>query len=158
MTTPQFTPAGKFLPHTGEMMLMDTVISHTAKRTECIIDVATSTLFHDADGSVPSWLALEYMAQAIAVHGGLVDADAGRPNRPGLLLGSRNLQINVDRFKPGQRLRAEVLHRRGDIGMLAFECALFDENDGDTKLAGGAINVFLLESFEALLEGFDNAH
>jgi hypothetical protein len=40
--------------------------------------------------------------------------------------------------------------------MLAFECALFDEHDADTVLASGTLNVYLLESFEALLREFSD--
>lgn len=155
MTTPNFPPALELLPHDGQMMLIDSVISHTSRRTECLIDVDKSTIFQDADGSVPSFVALEYMAQSIAAHGGLVDKAADRPTRPGLLLGSRNLRIHVANFAPHQRLRADVRHRHGEIGLLAFECALFDEHDADTALASGTLNVYLLKSFEALLQEFD---
>jgi predicted hotdog family 3-hydroxylacyl-ACP dehydratase len=154
MTTMGFPEPVDLLPHDGEMMLIDSVLSHTPTETECMVNVDASILFHDPDGSVPSWLSLEYMAQAIAAHGGLVDREAGRPTRPGLLVSSRNLNITVERFAPQQRLRIEVRHRRGEIGMLAFECALFDEHDADTVLASGTLNVYLLESFEALLREF----
>jgi predicted hotdog family 3-hydroxylacyl-ACP dehydratase len=156
MTTMRFPEPVDLLPHDGAMMLIDSVLSHTPSETECMVDVDASTLFHDTDGSVPSWLSLEYMAQAIAAHGGLVDREAGRPTRPGLLVSSRNLNIAVDKFAPHQRLRVEVRHRRGKIGMLAFECALFDEHDADTVLASGTLNVYLLESFEALLREFSD--
>lgn len=140
------------------MMLIESVLSHTPERTECLIDVDSSTLFHNEDGSVPAWLALEYMAQTIAAHGGLVDRAADRPTRPGLLVSSRNLSINVEKFAPHQRLRAEVRHRRGTIGMLAFDCALFDENDAETVLASGTLNVYLLESFDALVQEFEHGN
>jgi len=158
VTSSYFPPAIELLPHDGPMMLIESVLSHTPTRTECIIDVDSSTLFQNEDGSVPAWLALEYMAQSIAAHGGLVDRAARRPTRPGLLVSSRNLAINVEKFAPHQRLRAEVRHRRGEIGMLAFECALFDESDADTVLASGTLHVYLLESFDALLQEFEHGN
>jgi predicted hotdog family 3-hydroxylacyl-ACP dehydratase len=155
---PEFPPTIELLPHDAPMMLIESVLSHTPTRTECIIDVDSSSLFVEPDGSVPAWLSLEYMAQSIAAHGGLVDRAASRPTRPGLLLGSRNLCINIEKFAAHQRLRVEVCHRRGDIGMMAFECSLFDVTDADTVLAGGTLNVYLLESFDALVREFDHAN
>jgi predicted hotdog family 3-hydroxylacyl-ACP dehydratase len=138
------------------MVLIDSVLSHTSQRTECLIDIDKCTIFQADDGSVPAFVALEYLAQSIAVHGGLVDKAADRSTRPGLLLGSRNLRINVTHFAPHQRLRTEVHHLRGELGLLAFECALFDEHDGDAVLASGTLTVYLLASFEALLQEFDD--
>ena len=47
------------------------------------VDPADSVLLADADGGVPAWVGIEYMAQCIAVHSGLLSRAAGEPRRPG---------------------------------------------------------------------------
>ena len=68
----------KLLPHRGSMCLLDAVLHHDAKKTICRVDPLRSTLFEDASGALPSWLALEYMAQCAAAHGALSSAKVPR--------------------------------------------------------------------------------
>ena len=55
--------------------------------------VADSELFRAADGRVPAYVGLEYMAQCIAAHGGLVARALGRAPSPGLLVGAKQLAL-----------------------------------------------------------------
>jgi predicted hotdog family 3-hydroxylacyl-ACP dehydratase len=138
------------------MVLIDHVISHAADETECALDVSASGLFAQRDGCVPSFLALEYMAQTIAAHAGLVDLAARREPRPGVLVGSRKLQIAVDRFEPQQRLRVNVRRIRGLRGMAVFDCDVRDETDNERFLVNTKLNVYAFESYEAMLKGYKN--
>jgi predicted hotdog family 3-hydroxylacyl-ACP dehydratase len=130
------------------MLLLEHVLEHTPEFTVCRIDVRRSTLFADADGSVPSWLGLEYIAQCAAVHGGLAARDRGEPPRPGLLLGSRRLRLHADRFEAEPPLEVTARHHRGESGLVAFEGTVTNPR-GDV-LADGRINLYILEDWSEL--------
>ena len=98
MSAPAFPPVAELVPHAEGMLLLDRVLAHEATHTVCATSADRSPLFANADGSVPSWVGIEYMAQCAAVHGELAHrrrGDAPRavagvaPNRdpPECLLG-----------------------------------------------------------------------
>ena len=58
-------PIAELLPHAGEMILLDAVLEHGSEHAVCSRRVPTAGLFHDADGSLPAWMGVELMAQAI---------------------------------------------------------------------------------------------
>jgi predicted hotdog family 3-hydroxylacyl-ACP dehydratase len=146
-----FPPLGELLPHTGAMALLEAVVSHDAATTVCSARIGPDHVFADPDGSVPSWVGLELMAQCAAVHGGLVARSAGEPVRPGLLLGSRRLSFATPAFSPGQRLRVRATHHRGATGLVAFDAEVSDA-ESHTPLAEGRINVYLLRDWSDLGE------
>ena len=149
----EFPPVAELLPHRGRAVLLDRVLAHDATTTVCSVETSASTLFHDADGGVPATVGLEYMAQTIAAHGGLLDRDAGREARPGFFLGTRRLTLAVTRFEPGQCLEVTATHLRGSTGLLAFDCAIRPA-PGAEPMVSGILTVYLLESFEALARDF----
>lgn len=148
-----FPPVHELLPHSGDAVLLDAVVAHDERTTTCVVVAGASPWLRAADGSVPGHLALEYMAQAVAAHGGLLDRATGREARPGFFLGSRRLSLAADRFAAGQRLLVRATHARGGGPMLAFDCDVRDESGGEA-LAAGVLTVYLLESFEALSRDF----
>lgn len=164
-----FPPIEELLPHRGAAVLLSRVLAHDSRSTTCEVDVARSVLYRNDDGSVPAHVALEYMAQAIAAHGGLLDRAAGRDPRPGFFLGSRRLTLASARFEPEEKLEVTATHVRGTAGMLAFDCTVRrraprrgDASPGGRADAGreggtmvsGVLTVYLLESVEALTRDF----
>ncbi len=146
--TDQFPAIADLIPHSDAMLLLDRVLEHEPKYTVCRIDVRQSALFADADGGVPSWLGLEYIAQCAAVHGGL--AGGGRPPRPGLLLGSRRLRLHAERFEADRPLEVTARHHRGESGLVAFDGSVRDPEG--KVLAEGRINLYILEDWSELAE------
>jgi len=162
MPTTPFPSVAELLPHRGPAVLLDRVLAHDERETVCLVRVDASALFAREDGSVPAWIGLEYMAQTIAAHGGLLDRRLARPPRPGLFLGSRRLTFAADRFERGAMLRAHARPVRGAAAsgslaggsrMMAFECALH-AGDADSErpdvLVSGILNVYLVDDLEAL--------
>jgi predicted hotdog family 3-hydroxylacyl-ACP dehydratase len=147
--TAAYPPVAELLPHDPPMMLVDHVLHHDEAGTVCIVDPAASSLFRNEDGSVPTWLGLEYMAQTVAAYGGLVDRAAGRPTRPGLFLGSRRLSFATDRFPGDRLLEVHARHLRGLTGLIAFDCEVRDATSAQV-LVSGVLNVYLMDSFDAL--------
>jgi predicted hotdog family 3-hydroxylacyl-ACP dehydratase len=123
------------------MLLLSRVLEHAPERTVCAVEVNRSELFRDPDGGVPGWVGLEYMAQCVAAHGGLVARACGATFRPGLFLGSRRVRLHVDRFDAGQVLHVTVRHHRGDSGLLSFDCELRDAGGG-AALAEGRLSFY----------------
>ena len=138
----------EFMPHTGRMRLLSHVIEHRPERTVCAVDVAHSELFHDADGGVPAWVGLEYMAQCVVAHSGLATMMLGEPSERGLFLGTRHTELLVERFEPGQSLRVTSTHVRGARTLVWFDCTVEDPAD-DALLARGRLSVYAMRGEEA---------
>ncbi|WYX37420.1 hypothetical protein WJ966_12245 [Achromobacter xylosoxidans] len=70
-------PIASLLPHAGDMILIDEVLAHDADslRARAVIRPGPYSL---PDGSLPPWLGLELMAQAIGAWAG---CQAGWPAR-----------------------------------------------------------------------------
>jgi predicted hotdog family 3-hydroxylacyl-ACP dehydratase len=132
-------PIETLLPQSGPMRLLERVVAHDGTTTRCEADPARSALFRDASGRVPAWVAVEYMAQAAAAHGGLLARERGEPPRVGLLVGSRRLTFRCTDFAPGRRLEVTARHAAGSGTRLAFDCAVLDP-DGGLALAEGRLN------------------
>ena len=132
------------LPQQGPMRLLSRVLEHTPEQTVCAADTDRSELFREPDGTVPAWVALEYMAQCMAVHAGLAARSRGEAAQPALLLGSRRLRLRVDHFAAGCTLWVSARHHRGEQGLVAFDCEVRDE-PGGALLASGRLLAYTLQ-------------
>ena len=121
-----FPPVEELLPQSGRMVLLSRVLEHTERRTRCAVDISADTTFADGDGGVPAWVALEYMAQCIAAHGGLRARAAGEPVTMGFLLGSRTVALHTPRFHAGQCLEVDAAHVWGEQDFFSFACTVRD--------------------------------
>ncbi len=137
------------LPHAGPMLLLDRVLEHTADTTACAVDPGRSALLADADGGVPVWVGLEYMAQCVAAHGGLVSRARAESPRPGLLLGSRRVRFSTASFSPERELRVEARHHHGESGLVAFDCEIRDAAGGE-PLVRARVNIYIVDRWEDL--------
>ncbi len=130
------------VPHSGQMLLLHSVVTHDAEQTVCEVRVADSTLFRNEGGDVPAWVGIEYMAQCIAAHGGLVARTSGKPPQPGMLLGTRRLEINVPTFASNQVLHVSARSVHVGAEMVSFACEIRDATAGGV-LAVGRLNVYV---------------
>lgn len=132
----------RLLPHSGPMRWLDLVLQHEPTRTVCRVDPQRGALLADARGRLPSWLALEYMAQCAAAHGALRARGTGGSGAA-LLLGARRLRLFTPHLDPLRPLEVEARHHAGQRGLVAFDCELRDPQRGET-LAAGRLNVYTL--------------
>lgn len=141
-----FPPITEVVPHSGRMVLLTRVLEHAHDATTCAVAIDAQTLFVQRDGSVGSWVGVEYMAQCVAAHAGLLTRAVGQEPRVGYLVSSRRLRFHAPRFAPGQELRvsAEQLWG-GKQGMVSFECKVEDASSG-ALLVEGRLNCFLPEA------------
>jgi predicted hotdog family 3-hydroxylacyl-ACP dehydratase len=124
------------------MVLLSRVLHHEEDHTVCAVEIDAQSIFRDAAGNVAVWVGIEYMAQCIAAHAGLVGRASGKPPQLGLLIGSRCIDFHASGFRRGQTL--EVIARRvwgGTEGLASFDCTLLDASTR-TLLAEGRLNCF----------------
>ncbi|MEO6032185.1 MAG: hydroxymyristoyl-ACP dehydratase [Burkholderiaceae bacterium] len=110
------------IPHAGEMCLLGSVQRWDATTILCSAEAPTAA--HPLAGAqgVPAIAAVEYAAQAAAVHGALLDATAAP--RAGLL--AKLTDVELSTIGPGAAdgpltIRAELLGRIDTACQYAFE-------------------------------------
>jgi predicted hotdog family 3-hydroxylacyl-ACP dehydratase len=113
------------------MVLLSRVLHHDAGLTRCAAEVDRCGALRDATGDLAPWMAIELMAQCVAVHAGLVGRADGDRARAGLLLGARRVAFHASRLRRGQALVVQARHLWGRAtGPVAFECAVADARSG----------------------------
>lgn len=113
----------QLLPHEGSMMLLQKMLAYDEDSMTAQVMVRGDGLFGD-DKRVPAWLGIEYMAQTVAAHGGMMCKLAGKPLTPGFLLGTRRYQCNVAAFEVGSVMTVTVKRLIQDQGLGVFDCHL----------------------------------
>ena len=137
-------PISELVPHHGASMLLDRVIAHERRRTVVGVMAGSQRWLRGRDGSTASWLAVEYMAQCVAAHEGLLALAEGRARWDGFLVRVRGLQLGLPSFPSGQQLRVEAKWVRGreGLGILSYDCEILAEGEapGDNRLAEGCLS------------------
>ncbi len=116
----------ELLPHDGQMVLLDKVLDYDQESLMAEVVVRDDGLFAEGN-QVPAWIGIEYMAQTVAAHGGVMCHLAGRPIMLGFLLGTRRYSSNVSSFKVGTRLMIKVTRIIEDQGLGVFDCHISAE-------------------------------
>jgi predicted hotdog family 3-hydroxylacyl-ACP dehydratase len=128
------------IPHAGRMCLVDAVdewdTDHLQARSRShraedhpLRRASTLAAIH----------ALEYAAQAMAIHGALLAAERGEALPPGFLAGARDLHLHVDRLDDlGADLIIHVERRFNQGGNLIYG---FRVEAGDAAVADGMATV-----------------
>ena len=143
MQSAELPPVTEVLPHRPPVLLLDRVLSHDTEETVARVTIAADQWLRRADGSAPPWLALEYMAQCVAAHEGLLARDEGRPLPRGYLMGAHGLRLHAAGFAAGEQLevRASRFRGRPGLGVLSHVCSISSQ-EGEL-LAEGRLSVAL---------------
>jgi len=137
-----YPPLAELIPHAGNMVFLERVTAHTADATRCVVRVDAQRLFRQPDGSIQSWVAIEYMAQCIAAHGGPLARAKGHRPQLGFLVRARDVSFGVARFVPGQVLSVSVRHLWGSAsGMVTFEGRV-EAVDSSAGLVSGRLSCY----------------
>ncbi len=115
----------KLVSHRGGMLLLNRVVAASRTHAECEITVTTESSFFQTPNGVPASVGIEYMAQAIAVLGGVQARLDGAPIPVGYLLGTRKYHCAVPWFEDGMVIRAcceEDVFSGNGLG--AYHCSL----------------------------------
>jgi predicted hotdog family 3-hydroxylacyl-ACP dehydratase len=132
----------RLVPHTGAMCLLDAVTGWNAEHITCTAPEPTAANPLWRDGALPAVTACEYAAQAAAVHGALLDAQAAP--RPGMLAKVMDVRLSRASFPAGMPLlvRAELLSRAAAGCLYAFDVS----SDGQPVVQGRLMVAFSPES------------
>lgn len=142
------TRAQAWIPHCGEMQLIDRVLEVGAEHSVAEVDVPADGLFV-RDGQVPGWVGIEYMAQTVSAWAGGRARSRGQPPRVGLLLGTRRYEVRRAAFPSGARLRVEArCELIADYGLGMFDCRILMEGE---EVATAKISVLDPPNGDALL-------
>lgn len=128
------------IPHQGRMCLLDSVLSWDETSIECV------SATHRApdhplrvQGELAAVHLVEYGAQAMAVHGGLVARAQGATASPGLLVAVREVKLaigRIDDIAADLTVRARKLVANAGGWLYAFEI-----DAGEQRLASGRVSV-----------------
>ena len=141
--TPHALPAldhaaiARLVPHAGSMCLLERVLEGDDVRLACIARShrEASNPLRSASGLLAT-AAIEYAAQAMALHGALV-GQAGNKRHPGVLASARGVRLHRLRLDdlPGD-LRIEVERRAGDDRQVLYSFRV--EHEGACVAEGRA--------------------
>ena len=136
------------IPHSGNMCLLNLVHSWS------LTDIVCSANNHrdpahplrTRSGLLAS-AAIEYAAQAMAVHGALIGQAAGAPATPGYLASARGVKLQVLRLddlpvpaEQADELRIQAMRQAGDAQQILYA---FTVHHGDREIAQGRAAVVL---------------
>lgn len=119
----------ELVPHRGAMLLLESVLAHDARETVCATTTTPSRLFRDVRGHVPAFVAVEWIAQAVAVHGGLLARARGAAPGVGFLVGARRIALHAERLADGVRYRVRARPVHATRGLFAFDGDVLDADD-----------------------------
>lgn len=136
-----FPAITELIPHRPPMVLVDSVRKFDDNSIETSLLIRDELMFAQARG-LPSWTAIEIMAQSISAYAGLKGRQRGEPPQIGYLLGSRRLQLPIEFFAPGKTLVIRASEHYMHEGLGQFHCEI--DYDGHTIAA--VLNVYQPES------------
>ena len=146
------------LPHRPPMQLITAVesVDFDAQTLVARVDITKDDLMYDVNiGGVPSWISLEYMAQAIGCFIGDEDLEQNPNSVPsvGFVLGSRKLIVNIPTYLVGQSYFIHVVSLFCDKNIANFDCQIY--NSDNNLVASGAINVFRPDDIKQFMDERD---
>ncbi|MBS0505944.1 MAG: 3-hydroxylacyl-ACP dehydratase [Proteobacteria bacterium] len=127
MPNPLFHPdhgwIAAHIPHQGRMCLLERVLAWDAQRIACAATShrAPEHPLRDEQGRLGAAHAIEYAAQAMAVHGVLL-AGSGQPLGVGYLTSVRGVRLHVDRLDDvADDLHIEAERLSGDERLILYQ-------------------------------------
>lgn len=119
------------------MLVLDAMLHCDETTALCRRTIRAGDVFVEADGA-SALLALELFAQTAAAHFGYLGMLRGGGLASGALLGTRKLELEVDRYRIGDVLEIRASQVMSMPPAAQYECSL--SRDGEV-LARGTINV-----------------
>ena len=145
-------PFEELIPHSPPMVLVDNIVDYGTDWLEARITIKPDSYFFDSEHQgVGSWVAIEYMAQAIAALAGIRAKSQGQEVKLGFLLGSRKYHIHQPFLAVNQEYRIKVQQLyMDDSGLASFDCSIYQQ---DTIFAQAKLNVFETDDKSAVMRG-----
>jgi predicted hotdog family 3-hydroxylacyl-ACP dehydratase len=132
--------AGEFIRHTDRMLLLDRLVEAGPNHAVCSWHPPEHLPWLQDSWGIPAYVAIECMAQCVAVLAGAKARLNGFAPPLGLLLGTRHFEAQVSHLNFGVEYYVtcrEIV--RDGRGVASFECAV---NTEDTTVAACRLTVF----------------
>lgn len=133
----------RLIPHHGDMCLLDKVHHYDESRIHCTTrsHLAVSNPLREKN-TLHAVCGVEYVAQAMAVHGALLAKQDDATPRGGRLASVRSVEFNAVRLDDIQsELHIHAHYSMGDENSMVYE---FTVNAGDRNLLQGKATVVLM--------------
>lgn len=141
--------AGKYLPHSSIMARLEEIKSVDENGLTGTLTIRADDPFLAGD-AVPAWVAIEYMAQAIAAYAGHRASLLDAPVETGFLVGSRRFEAALTEFPIGSSLEIAVSVKvMGTGGLSSFACRV--DVDG-VPAVSATLNVYKPNDLESYLK------
>lgn len=134
-------PIEQLLPHAHPMILLDEISDYGDQHLVAHVRIGENSQFFQPRKGVPSWVGIEYMAQAIAAWSGARMLAAGGEVQIGFLLGSRRYLCPHPYFPLGEYLTVRIEQEFESSNMGVFACVI--DGSKESNFATASINVFL---------------
>lgn len=141
----------ELLLHSGDMLLLDHIVSFNTESTVAEFTPRADAWYADSAGRMPVWLGMELMAQTIAAHVGLLKQAQGQAPKQGVLLGTRRYQASQASLAPDETLQITVsVAYRDDSGLGAYDCVIHYRG---ATIVESTLKVYEPEDFPSFLQG-----
>jgi predicted hotdog family 3-hydroxylacyl-ACP dehydratase len=131
----------ELIPHSPPMVLLDRILHYDSMNLIAEITINVDCMFYDpAVKGVPSWVGIEYMAQAISALAGLRAREKNASIKIGFLLGTRKMLLQQKVLLAGGTYQIHVKQLFWDpSGLANFECEI---RHGQELCVTAKVNVF----------------
>ncbi len=135
------------------MCLLDSIIDYSNEHLTASLAITTQSPFF-ANGSVPGYVGIEYMAQAVAAFAGVCSRLQGQPVRIGFLVSARKLQSSCSNFPLGSEMQVRAERIAHDVdGLSVFACRITGQlPNGENIQVSANLNVFVPSDVEQYFE------
>lgn len=146
-------PIAEYVPHTAGMCLLDTLVAADAQGLTARLAPRADDLFAEAARvpaagmpaqSIPGWVGIEWLAQAVAAWAGWQAAQRGESPALGFLVGSRHYTSRRPHFSIGEsfevRIRCDCVAANG-LGQFSGEILAVDTLRA-AALAEGRLTIY----------------
>ena len=147
---PLHNPIESLIPHRDPMILVHRVEERGDDFLVASVDLSRPTRFTDADGLVPAYVGLEYMAQTISAYMGAQARDRGLPVKLGFLLGCRKYSASQSHFPKNETVRVKIRVTLMDAEFGVFDCTIFTADN--TELASAQLKAVQPDDLSLFLE------
>lgn len=141
----------KILPHKPPMILIDDIkeVNLDKKTLTAIFRVYPEKLFYETGKGINSLCGIEFMAQTIGCYA--YYRNRCKPPKPGLLLGTRLYNNQVEYFEDKKTYTVKVHEIFTDNQIVVFDCLIYDKNGNE--IASATVNTYQSDNIEELLKG-----
>jgi predicted hotdog family 3-hydroxylacyl-ACP dehydratase len=141
----------ELIPHSPPMVLLDRIVHYDSMTLIAEIAIKANCRFYDpAVQGVPSWVGIEYMAQAISALAGLRAREKNTGIKIGFLLGTRRMLLQQKVLLADNCYQVHVKQLFWDVSGLAnFECEI---RHGQDCCVTAKVNVFETDDVTKVVE------